>query len=1204
MNKNPGKPAAFPAKIKAPLCCTSETASVGCSAQKLLHELQAHQFDLEMQNKALLHSNGVLEESRNRYRDLYDYSPVAYLGLTHDGLISEINLTAAELLGVDRSLLLHCHFANMITPKDNNRWSLFIDEIVRHNKRLSIELSLTGYTDTELLVRLDCQCSNLILRVTLIDLTEIEVATSVLRKTEEKNLNSIEDLRIETIHGEPLSRLQKIASQLPGMIFQFHLRTDGSTCFPYVSKAIKDIYRFSPEDVREDASKLFILIHPDDLDDLIAVMQKSAQELSPFSHEYRVQHDDGKVRWLLSSSLPQREADGSTLWYGFTTDITERKQIEKNFKKSRHELKSFIKQAPLSIAMFDLNMIYIANSDRWLMEFGQGYQSLLGLNHYEAHPDLPAKWKLIHQQGLTGEFLKNDDDLWVQKNGSKLWVRWTVSPWFNDKGLVGGIIIFCENITQRKLLEENLRLNRELLNSIIDSTPSSIFAVDLQGRFILANKAAVEFYGKHKEDVLGKTLHEIFPMEIAANKIASNNKVLITRKRLDFEEQILNNVDNLPRTLMVTKFPIQSVSGELYGIGGVATDITEIRQAQEALHATAQYTRSLLEASLDPLVTISSEGKISGVNSATEQITGLNRKQLVGTDFADYFTDAKKARDGYQLIFSSGFVTDYPLTIKHVTGKVTDVLYNASVYRDNKGAILGVFAAARDITERKQMEDKLRLRNAALKHISQGIMITSYEQKILWVNAAFTSITGYSKADTFDQNCHFMNGPLTDQKTLNNIRLAIKNSMPFSGEILNYRKDGTLFWNELTISPMFDVQGQLTNFISSTVDITERKQIEDALHESEFLCKFAIEGTGDGIWDWNIPTNQVVCSRLWKEMLGYTENETLSVKRDWLDHIHPDDQLLVTEALQAYLDKKTGTYVVEYRLRCKDNTYKWILSHGLVVNYTEEGAPLRMIGTNTDISKRKRQEQQDKDHLNQLTHVTRLGLMGEMASGIAHEVNQPLTAIATYTQVSLNLIKAEYPDLVKLAEVLYKTQQQALRAGEIIRRMREFVKKNNKHRSAVDLNELIQEACSLCLPELRLNNIALTYHLQNSLPLIHVDHIQIEQVIINLIRNSEDALDGCNENRQKEISIYSLLTPNDGIEVRIKDNGCGIPEEQQQHILMPFYTTKAEGMGMGLSISCSIIEAHEGHLKFNSQVGTGTTFYFSLPITLISADSA
>jgi len=248
-----------------------------------------------------------------------------------------------------------------------------------------------------------------------------------------------------------------------------------------------------------------------------------------------------------------------------------------------------------------------------------------------------------------------------------------------------------------------------------------------------------------------------------------------------------------------------------------------------------------------------------------------------------------------------------------------------------------------------------------------------------------------------------------------------------------------------------------------------------------------------------------------------------------------------------------------------------------------------------DVSLRKHREQQDKEHLNQLAHVTRLGLMGEMASGIAHEVNQPLTAINTYTQVSLNLIKAEKPDMEKLSDILHKTQQQALRAGRIIHRMREFVKSHTTQRSIADINTLINNAAGLCVDELKEHIITLSFELEDHLPPVNVDQVQIEQVIINLIRNSIDALQNSPANQERCLSIQSELTSNNSIQVRIKDNGSGIDEARQEKILMPFFTTKSEGMGMGLSISSSLIEAHEGYLHFNSQPGKGTTFYFTLP---------
>lgn len=249
-----------------------------------------------------------------------------------------------------------------------------------------------------------------------------------------------------------------------------------------------------------------------------------------------------------------------------------------------------------------------------------------------------------------------------------------------------------------------------------------------------------------------------------------------------------------------------------------------------------------------------------------------------------------------------------------------------------------------------------------------------------------------------------------------------------------------------------------------------------------------------------------------------------------------------------------------------------------------------------DVSVRKHREQQDKEHLDELAHVTRLGLMGEMASGIAHEVNQPLSAISSYTQVSLNLVNTENPDLVKLTETLYKTQQQALRAGRIIHRMREFVKSHSKHRSTTNINHLINDAVGLCVAELKQNNIKLTFELENNLPTICVDQIQIEQVIINLIRNSVDALKSLPSKQLRQLSIHSRLTADHGIQIRVKDNGPGLDAEQQQKILTPFYTTKTDGMGMGLSISRSLVEAHDGSLNFNSTPGKGTAFYFTLPI--------
>lgn len=248
-----------------------------------------------------------------------------------------------------------------------------------------------------------------------------------------------------------------------------------------------------------------------------------------------------------------------------------------------------------------------------------------------------------------------------------------------------------------------------------------------------------------------------------------------------------------------------------------------------------------------------------------------------------------------------------------------------------------------------------------------------------------------------------------------------------------------------------------------------------------------------------------------------------------------------------------------------------------------------------DISERKIREQRDKQHLDELAHVTRMGLLGELASGIAHEVNQPLTAVVNYTEAGLNVLKNADCDRGKLQTILTKTSQQALRAGQIIHRMRNLVKANTIHKSTTHINDIIEDAIDLCISYLKQNNIQVRLLLGDKLPTLNIDSVQIEQVVLNLIKNSIDALSIAPASKPRTLSIETTLQADSGIEIRIKDNGIGIETSEQKNILTPFYTTKGDGMGMGLSICRSIIEAHGGILRFNSLPSKGTTFYFTLP---------
>ncbi|MDD5630148.1 MAG: PAS domain S-box protein, partial [Elusimicrobia bacterium] len=268
--------------------------------------------------------------------------------------------------------------------------------------------------------------------------------------------------------------------------------------------------------------------------------------------------------------------------------------------------------------------------------------------------------------------------------------------------------------------------------------------------------------------------------------------------------------------------------GEILGVFAAARDVTAQRQA-------SQYARSLIEASLDPLVTISPEGRITDVNEATIEVTGLAREKLIGTEFSDYFTEPEKARAGYQQVFARGSVTDYPLTIRHQDGRLTDVLYNASVYRDARGKILGVFAAARDVTESKRVirelaETKNFLDNILHSSTKYSIIGQDLGHRILSWNEGARRNYGYAADEIIGRDSAMLHAPedIESGAVADLFKTAYEKGMS-EGEFMRVRKEGSRFIANVVITRRDDASGRPIGFLLISSDISEKKQAEAAL---------------------------------------------------------------------------------------------------------------------------------------------------------------------------------------------------------------------------------------------------------------------------------------------------------------------------------------------------------------------------------------
>ena len=333
-----------------------------------------------------------------------------------------------------------------------------------------------------------------------------------------------------------------------------------------------------------------------------------------------------------------------------------------------------------------------------------------------------------------------------------------------------------------------------------------------------------------------------------------------------------------------------------------------------------------------------------------------------------------------------------------------------------------------------------------------------------------------------------------------------------------------------------------------------------------------------------------------KRMLEYTGLPLEDVKGwGWTAAWHPGDRATLMKEWRAAL-AAGEPFTKEARVRRADGEYRWFLWR-TVPRRDKLGKIVTWYGTTTDVEDRKRAEEAETAlHQAQaeLAHLTRVSTLGELTSSIAHEVNQPLAAVVTNANAALRWLGAQPPDVEEARQALSRISRDGNRAGDVIRRIRALVQKAPPRKDLLDVNEIINDVIALTRSEVLRNGVSLQTRLAKDLPLIQGDRVQLQQVMLNLIINAVEAMSGVSE-RSRELAIGSRKDASNGVLVTVRDSGPGLNPESLDHLFDAFYTTKPGGMGMGLSICRSIVEAHGGHVRAAANVPQGAIFQFSVP---------
>jgi PAS domain S-box-containing protein len=429
------------------------------------------------------------------------------------------------------------------------------------------------------------------------------------------------------------------------------------------------------------------------------------------------------------------------------------------------------------------------------------------------------------------------------------------------------------------------------------------------------------------------------------------------------------------------------------------------------------------------------------------------------------------------------------------------------------------------------------------------------------------------------------------QKCLAVYTHAFDARQPFVMQYRLRRNDGEYRWISDQGVPRHDSQGRFAGYIGSCVDVTELVNKDQALRESEERMRVAAEAVNLAIWEWDLSKDEIWATNARRALLGLPASGKIALE-DFICRLHPDDRDRIRHAIHDAIHKGED-FDSEYRLILPDEIVRWMSTRGSV-HFDDAGRPARLLGISIDITERKQAELDSQRDRAELSHLSRVALMGEMSASIAHELNQPLAGILSNAAAGQRFIDKGDVDLREIRELLGDIIADGRRASDVMRGIREMVKKGQVARRPVDLNEVVMDAVRMVSPDAVLRSCQVETSLDASLRAIEGDPVQLQQVLLNLVINAFDAMQDTPVPRRKVV-IATQSNSDATVRTTVRDYGAGISEEMQDRVFDPFFTTKTEGLGMGLAIVRSIVESHGGTITIENADGGGARFGFVLP---------
>ena len=764
----------------------------------------------------------------------------------------------------------------------------------------------------------------------------------------------------------------------------------------------------------------------------------------------------------------------------------------------------------------------------------------------------------------------------------------TISPLANNGIAIVTLIVIVAAITtssvDRRRSEHRLRL-------VIDTAPWLLHSSRPDGYVDFFNKRWLEYLGASFEEIGGwRWTNVIHPADVE-DVVDGWRSSLATGRPFEAEAR-LRRADEEYRLMLLRMVPLRDEAGSIVKWYGSAADIEDRNRAEQELKVSEEKYRVIVEAASDVVISMDESGSILLANPATARIFGYDPVELIGKPLTVLMPEfmRKLHEAGFRRYLATGErhlnwqgaeltalrKNDQEFPVEASFGEITS---------NGHKVFIGFI---RDISEKKRAEDELRKQKEVFQKIFENIpLLIAFRRKdreLQLVNPEWERTTGWKLEEIREQNRDILAEFFPDPHYRQVIRDLIAASTGQWNDIQLRARDGRVIDLASTFVHLSDGS---TLFIAR--DITERKRTEAELRESESRFRLVADSAPVMIWMSGTDKLCTYFNKPWLDFTGRSLDQELG--NGWAEGVRPEDLQRCLDTYTEAFDRREA-FRMEYLLRRHDGEFRWVLDTG-IPRFNPDGCFAGYIGSCIDVTEQRRAQEQLHNAQEDLARVTRVVAMGELAAAIAHEVNQPLTAIVTNASFCLRRLDGATSTPEELRAAIRAIASDGTRASGVISRIRSLLKKGAPDRTELDINEIVQDVTTLLRHEFTRSRVSLRTELASDLPPVPGDLVQLHQVLLNLLMNAIEATSS-STNGRRTILIRSAKNP-DGVLVQVQDSGPGIAPELADRIFEPFFTTKAEGIGMGLSISHSIVESHGGHLGIVPSP-TGALFEFTLPI--------